>query len=298
MDRLDELAVFVAVAEQGSFVGAARRLGRSPTAVTRAIALLESRLATRLLTRTTRAMALTDAGQLYFEQGRRALGEFAELENTVAQGAALPSGLLTITAPEMFGRMHVLPIVQAFMRQYQQIEVSLLLNRVVSFVDEGIDLGFRIAHLTDSSLRASGIGQVTRVLCASPEYLAAKGTPARPDELKGHEIIGLTGGRPLPDRWRFGSGKDEVSVHIKPRLAVSTVQAALDAAVAGGGIVNLLSYQTAPLEAAGLLRRVLAPYEPAGTPIHLVYPAGRHLPLKTRLFIDLATTTLRGQFVH
>jgi DNA-binding transcriptional LysR family regulator len=297
MDRLDALSVFVAVAEEGSFIAASRRLGRSPAAVTRAVAALEDHLATRLLTRTTRAMALTEAGQRYLDQGRRALAEFAELESAAATERAEPAGVLTLTAPEMFGRLHVLPVAQAFMRDYPQVDILLLLlNRVVSFVDEGIDLGVRIAHLPDSSLRATQLGVVRRVVCASPAYLAAEGEPAHPDALQRHRTIARTDVRPGPERWSFGAGPGEVSVQVKPRLGVSTMQAALDAAVAGGGLVRVLSYQAAPLEAAGLLRRVLQDYEPPPIPIQLVYPAGRHLPLKTRLFIDRAAAALRGRF--
>lgn len=297
MDRLDTLTVFIMVAELGSFIAAARRLDRSPAAVTRAVAALEDRLATRLLTRTTRAVALTEAGQRYLEQGRRVLADFAELESTAAVVQAAPAGLLTLTAPEMFGRLHVLPIAQDFMCEFPQIDVALLLlNRVVSYVDEGIDLGVRIAHLPDSSLRASHVGSVRRIICASPAYLAEAGEPAHPDELPRHRTIATTGTRPMPDRWGFGAEEAEITVQVKPRLAVNTVQAALDAAVAGGGLVRVLSYQSAPLEAAGLLRRVLTGFEPPPIPIQLVYPAGRHLPLKTRLFIDRATTALRGRF--
>jgi DNA-binding transcriptional LysR family regulator len=297
MDRLDTLSVFVAVAEHGSFIAAARRLRRSPAAVTRAVAALEDRLATRLLTRTTRAVALTEAGQRYLDQTRRALAEFAELENTAASGRVEPSGLLTVTAPEMFGRMHVLPIAQDFMRDYRQVDVSLLLlNRVVSFVDEGIDLGVRIDRMQDSSLRSVSLGFTRGVICASPEYLADAGEPAHPDALGRHRGIVITDSRPLPDRWRFGADETEITVVMKSRLTVNTVQAALDAAAAGGGLVRIFCYQAAPLEAAGRLRRVLTAYEPPPVPIQLVYPAGRHLPLKTRAFIDRAVAALRGRF--
>jgi DNA-binding transcriptional LysR family regulator len=297
MDRLDTLSVFIAVAEQGSFIAAARQLGRSPAAVTRAVAALEDRLATRLLTRTTRAVALTEAGQLYLDQARRALAEFAELDTMAGGIGGAPSGVLTVTAPEMFGRMHVLPVALDFMRDYPKVEVSLLLvNRVVSYVDEGIDLGLRIAHLPDSSLRAIPLGSMRRVLCASPAYLAAAGTPASPEDLAGFETIIISGGRPAPERWNFGVAPDERVVQVRPRLAASTMQAGLDAAVAGGGLVRALSYQAAPLEAAGLLRCILPEHEPLPVPVQLVYPAGRHMPLKTRLFLDRATAALRGRF--
>jgi len=297
MDRLDALSVFVAVAEQGSFVAAARRLRRSPTAVTRAVAALEDHLGARLLTRTTRAIALTEAGQRYLDQGRRALAEFADLENAAATEGAEPAGLLTVTAPEMFGRMHVLPVVQDFMRDYPQTDVSLLLlNRVVSYVDEGIDVGLRIGVLPDSSLRAIRLGAVRRVLCAAPSYLAAAGVPKRPEDLPRFETIVISGGRPQPDRWSFGRAPDETVVQVRPRLAISTAQGALDAAVAGGGLVRAMSYQTAPLEAAGRLTRLMLEHEPAPVPVQLVYPAGRHMPLKTRLFLDRAASALKGLF--
>lgn len=294
MDRLDELAIFVAVAEQGSFVAAARRLGRSPSAVTRAVSALEDRLAIRLFNRTTRSVALTDEGARYLDRCRRALSAFDELALSAASEQAAPTGTLTLTAPEMFGRLHLLPIAQDFMRDYPGISVSLLLlNRIVSFVDEGIDLGVRIAHLPDSSLRAVAVGHVRRVACASPTYLTRRGLPAAPADLTKHEIIAVS---TAAERWTFVDGKSEQSVAVKPRLTVNTVQAALDAAVADGGVVRALSYQTEPLEAAGALRRILAAFEPPPIPIHVVHPAGRHLSPKIRLFIDRAVTALRGNF--
>jgi len=297
MDRLDELAIFVAVAERGSFVAAARHLGRSPAAVTRAVAALEDRLGTRLFNRTTRAVALTDAGGRYLDQCRRALAELEELELSAASERSEPRGLLTVTAPEMFGRLHILPIAQEFMRDYPAVKVSLLLlNRIVSFVDEGVDLGVRIAQLQDSSLRAIQVGWVRRVTVASPTYIAARGEPGKPADLMAHDIIAVTGIRTAHDRWTFGEGARETTVVLEPRLTLSTVQAALDAAVAGGGIVRPLSYQSAPLEAAGQLRRLLRDQEPPPIPIHLIHPTGRYLAPKVRLFIDRAVAALRGRF--
>jgi len=295
MDRLDELSIFVAVAEQGSFVAAARRLGRSPSAITRAVSTLEDRLAIRLFNRTTRSVALTDEGARYLDRCRRALAAFDELALSAASEKAEPTGTLTLTAPEMFGRLHLLPIAQDFMRGYPQVSASLLLlNRIVSFVDEGIDLGVRIAHLPDSSLRAIAVGHVSRVACASPAYLARRGVPASPADLAGHDAVATASN--AGERWSFGGGQGEQSVSVNARLVVNTVQAALDAAVAEAGIVRALSYQTAPLEAAGALRRILAPYEPPPIPIHIVHPAGRHLSPKMRLFIDRAVPALRGKF--
>jgi len=297
MDRLEALESFVAVADTGSFVQAARRLGRSPAAMTRAVAALEDRLGMRLFNRTTRAVALTDSGARYLDQARRALAEFAELELSAAGEAQVPRGLLTITAPEMFGRLHILPIVQDFMRDCPEVEVSLLLlNRIVSYIDEGIDLGLRIAHLPDSSLQAILVGQVRQVCCASPDYVARKGAPRSVQELVGHAIIATTGVRAVADRWNFEINGASHAVAIRPLLAVNSVQAALDAAIAGSGIVRLLSYQSAAPEEAGSLVRVLEDHPQPPIPIHIVHPAGRHLALKTRLFIDRAVGVLREKF--
>lgn len=297
MDRLETVEIFVAVAEAGSFVGAARRLGRSPAGMTRAVAALEDRLGIRLFNRTTRAVALTDAGARYLERARRALGEFAELELSAAGEQRVPQGLLTVTAPEMFGRLHILPIVQDFMADYPQVDISLLLlNRIVSYIDEGIDLGLRIAHLPDSSLQAILVGHVHQICCASPAYLAAHAAPRRIQDLARHAIITTTGVRPVADRWSFARGGETGSVSIRPRLAVNSVQAALDAAIAGGGIVRLLSYQTAIAEAAGDLVRVLEEEPQPPIPVHIVHPAGRNLALKARLFIDRAVGALREKF--
>jgi DNA-binding transcriptional LysR family regulator len=287
MDRLDSLAIFVAVAEEGSFVFAARRMHRSPAAVTRAVADLEDRLATRLLNRTTRAVALTDAGARYLDRCRRALGEFEALELSAASEQAEPRGLLTVTAPEIFGRLHVLPIVQAFLKEHSGVRISLLLlDRILSLVDEGVDVGVRIAQLPDSSLRAIHVGGVRRVACASPDYLAARGTPKTPKDLAAHDVITVLGAPSAGKRWPQAAS----------RLTVNTMQAALEAALRNGGIVRLFSYQAAAYEAAGDLTRVLRDHEPAPIPIHVIHPAGRHLPAKTRLFVDQAVASLREKF--
>ena len=289
MDRLDSLAVFVAVAEEGSFVSAARRLRRSPAAVTRAVAALEDRLATRLLNRTTRAVALTDAGARFLDRCRRALSEFEALELSAASEHAEPRGLLTVTAPEIFGRLHVLPITQAFIAAHVGVRVSLLLlDRIVSLVDEGVDVGVRIAHLPDSSLRAIHVGDVRRIACASPRYLAARGTPRTLKDLAKHDMITVLGASPAAERWPHGAS----------RLTVNTMQAALEAAVAGGGIVRIFSYQATAYEDGGDLRRVLQGQEPPPVPIHVIHPAGRYLPAKARLFIDQAVTSLRAKFAY
>lgn len=299
MDRIDAIAAFVAVAEEGSFVAAATRLRRSPAAVTRAVAALEDRLSLRLLNRTTRAVVLTDDGSRHLELCRRLLAEVDELELSAANERLEPRGLLTVTAPEMFGRLHVLPLVHAFMRDHPQVDVSLLLlNRIISFVDEGVDVGVRIAHLPDSALRTIPVGWVRRVVCASPAYLAVHGTPVVPSDLAAHAAIGVAGTRPVFDQWSFAApaGKGPITVKVRLRLVVNTVEAGLEAAILGAGVVRLLSYQTVAAERDGRLQRLLREAEPEPTPIHIVYPAGRYLPPKVRLFIDRAVAALRGQF--
>jgi DNA-binding transcriptional LysR family regulator len=214
LDRLEALRIFVAIAEEGSFVRAARRLRRSPAAVTRALADLEARFGTRLLIRTTRAAALTEAGRRCLEQARRVLDAYGELEQSASRERAAPAGLLTSSAPEMFGRLHILPIAQSYLRTYPGVQVfMLLLNRLVSFVDEGIDLGVRIARLADSSLRAIQVGTVHRVVCASPGYLSARGVPPSPQDLTGHDVIAVADARPPALRWPFAGHPAAGSEH-------------------------------------------------------------------------------------
>ena len=297
MDRLDALAIFVAVADQGSFVGAARRLGRSPAAVTRAVAALEDRLAIRLLNRTTRAVALTDAGARYLESGRRLLAEFEDLDAGAAGERAAPRGTLAVTAPILFGRMHVLPIALAFLRDHPAVDLRLLLlDRVVSLVDEGIDIGVRLGRLPDSAMRAIPAGSVGRAVYASPDYLARHGLPAVPQDLARHACVAFTDGTGMADRWSFGRDAAACVVAIRPRLSVNTAEAAVEAAAAGLGVTRVISYQAAALEQAGRLTRILRDHEPPAMPIQLIHPAGRHLPAKVRLFADRAVAALRARF--
>ncbi len=294
-DRLDSIAVFVAVAERGGFVAAARRLGRSPAAISRAVAALEDDFGQRLLNRTTRALALTEAGEILLERGRRLLADYDDAAETL-QGAAAPKGLLTVTAPVMFGRLHIMPIVAAFLGEHPGLDAKLLLlDRNVSLVDEGVDVGLRIGELPDSSLLALRVGGVRRVLVASPAYLAAHGEPQNPEALADHAFIATSGVSPMPGHWSFGSDESR-SLRVRPRLTVNSVDAALDAAQSGLGIVRLFSYQVEAAVAEGRLCRILRDFEPPAAPIHLVRPAGRHTPRKAALFIDKAASVLRGRF--
>ena len=296
-DRLDALTIFAAVAEQQSFAEAARHLSRSPASITRAVAALEERLQTRLFNRTTRSIALTDAGARYLENCRRLLATYDELEAVNLGEQAQLRGWINVTAPTMFGRLHVLSIVRTFLGEYPQVDIRLLLlDRVVSLVDEGLDLGVRIGQLPDSSLRAVRVGRVRRIVCAAPQYIDQHGVPMTPRDLGSHTVVACTAVTPIPDRWSFHGPNGVTSVAVRPRLVVNTTAGAVDAAVDGLGFTCVRSYQAEPHVAAGRLQTVLTEYEPPPAPIHIVHPEGRHLPAKVRLFLDHAAEGLRRKF--
>jgi DNA-binding transcriptional LysR family regulator len=296
-DRLDALTVFVAVADQRSFANAARQLSRSPASVTRAVAALEERLQARLFNRTTRSVALTDAGTRYLESCRRLLATYDEIEAVNFAERVEPRGWINATTPTMFGRLHVLPLVRSFLDSYPQIDVRmLLLDRVVSLVDEGLDLGVRIGQLPDSSLQAIRVGQVRRIVCATPEYISGHGAPAAPRDLGSLSLVACTAVTPIPDRWSFHGPSGVISVPVTPRLVVNTTAAAVDAALEGIGLTCIRSYQAEPHAATGRLQTVLVEYEPPPSPIHIVHPEGRHLPAKVRLFLDHVAEGLRHKF--
>lgn len=297
MDRIDAIGAFVAVAEAGSFVAAARRLGRSPAGLTRAVAALEQRLGERLFTRTTRVVTLTDEGRRHLERCQAILRDVAALESGAAVEREEAAGPLVVTASIVFGRLHVLPIVTELLRRHRGVDVRLqLTDEVLPLIESGIDVGIRIAHLPDSTLKATRVGTVRRALYASPAYLAAHGTPQSPAELARHAILAFGGAVPATARWTFGRGRARRTVELAPRLLVNLAEPAIDAAVAGLGITRVLSYMVDHLVHAGALRPVLEAYEPPPIPVHVVYPAGRHLPLRTRLFVDLAVASLRRRF--
>jgi DNA-binding transcriptional LysR family regulator len=296
-DRLDALTIFAAVAEQQSFAEAARHLSRSPASITRAVAALEERLQTRLFNRTTRSIALTDAGARYLENCRRLLATYDELEAVNLGEQAQLRGWINVTAPTMFGRLHVLSIVRTFLGEYPQVDIRLLLlDRVVSLVDEGLDLGVRIGQLPDSSLRAVRVGRVRRIVCAAPQYIDQHGVPMTPRDLGSHTVVACTAVTPIPDRWSFRGPSGVTSVAVRPRLVVNTTAGAVEAAVDGLGFTCVRSYQAEPHVAAGRLQTVLTEYEPPPAPIHIVHPEGRHLPAKVRLFLDHAAEGLRRKF--
>lgn len=294
MDRFQLMTVFVAVAEEEGFAAAARRLRMSPPAVTRAIALLEKRLGVQLLARSTRSVRATEAGVRYLEDARRILAEADEADEAAAGINATPRGHLAVTAPVLFGRRYVMPVITAYQRRHAETTVSaLFVDRVVNLADEGLDVGIRIGTLPDSSLRAIRVGQVRRIVCAAPAYLQAYGIPATPADLARHQLIAATSVTSGAD-WTFSAARERVSVRLNPRILVNTNDGALEAARDGFGITRLLSYQVADELAAGTLVVVLADFEEASLPVHVIHREGRLGSAKVRSFVDLAVQSLRA----
>ncbi|MDW5498845.1 LysR family transcriptional regulator [Pseudomonas lundensis] len=286
MDRLDELEIFVAVIQHGSLAAAGRKLRRSAPAITRAIASLEQRFGARLVERTTRRLAPTEAGLRLAERAHLLLHEYqaAVLDTADTQ----LSGLLRITSPVQFGRKHVAPVVMAFLDLYPQMQIEMVLNdRNLDLIDEGLDVAVRIGHLQDSSRVARRLGQVSRVTVASPAYLARRGEPQQPAQLADHDTIVGTQRASLRE-WRFGPQENGERVRLTPRLLLNEVETQLLAARAGKGIARLLSYQVADDLAAGTLVRLLPAFEPLPMPVQLVAQNIQRMPLKVRTFWDYA----------
>ena len=298
MDRLDAMSLLISVVEAGSLSAAGRKLGMPLATVSRKLSDLEAHLRTQLLTRSSRHLALTDAGASYVAACRRILEEVGEAERAAAGEYSAPQGELIVTAPLVFGRLHVLPVVTAFLRAYPAVDVRLALaDRVVDLGDEHVDAAVRIGELPDSQLRATRVGTMRRVICASPAYLAARGVPQRPEDLARHDCISfdnIAG----PDRWRFPSGVSLGAIAVHSRLVVNAAEAAIDAAVDGLGITYVLSYQAARAIRDGTLRVVLTDFAPPPVPIHLVYAGQRMLPLKLRAFLDYATPRLKARLTQ
>jgi DNA-binding transcriptional LysR family regulator len=294
MDQIHLMRVFVAVGEQESFAGASRRLELSPAAVTRAVSALEARLGVTLLLRTTRNVRLTEAGQRYLDNSRQILASIEEAGRAAADVNAAPKGRLSVTASVLYGKSFVVPCVVEFHKRYPEVEVlAHFLDQNVNLVDEGIDVAVKIGHLPDSGLKALRVGQVRRVLCASPGYLARHGVPRHPGELQRHTVIAAAGVSPGVE-WKFGGAGEPTTVRMKPRLTVTSNDAAIEAVLAGLGISRLLCYQVAAGLAEGRLRIILADYEEAPWPVHILH---RHSTLgssKVRHFIDLLAASLRA----
>jgi DNA-binding transcriptional LysR family regulator len=299
IDRLDAMRVFVTALDKGSLAGAGRSLGRSPAAVTRAIAFLEGHVGAQLLHRTTRKMRLTETGERYASICQHVLTDLEEAELSVAGDRAAPRGVLTVTAPVMFGTRILRPIVGAFLQSYPAVQIRyLLLDRIVNMIDEGVDVAVRIATLPDSSLIGMPIGDVRRELCASPDYLARKPVIKAPSDLSEHDCIAVAQLTPN-GTWTFPpapGSRIARTVRVKPRLMVNADEVAVDAAVAGEGIIRIMSYKIDSEVRNGRLVVLLPEDELPRLPVHLIVPEGRLAIAKVRAFVDFTRPRLKSEF--
>src|SRR6202022_3836907 len=287
MDRIDAMQAFVAVADLQGFAPAARKLGLSASGGARCVAALEDRLGARLLQRTTRSVTLTDVGSRYLERARRILADVEEAEGAAEGERTRPSGRLVVSAPVGFGRLHVSPVMSAYLTRYPEVSGELRLSdRMINLVEDGVDLAVRIGHLADSSLVARHVGEMRRIVVASNGYLKQRGEPDTPEAIASHQTIQFGATAASPD-WRFAEDGSEVRVACTPRFTTNSADAAIQYAEQGGGLTRVLAYQAAEAIKAGRLRIVLEKFEQPPLPIHIVYPTSRLLSAKVRTFIDL-----------
>ena len=293
MDRLEAMSIVLAAVEAGSLSGAARRMNTPLATVSRKVSELETHLQTKLFNRSSRKLVLTDAGHSYVAACKRILADIYEAERSAGGEYKAPTGELIVTAPIGLGRLHLIPILADFFKAYPQIDVRLVLtDRIISLLEEHVDVALRNGELPDSNLIALRIGTVRRVVCASPAYLQARGMPRTPDELAGHDCISYEGFFG-PDVWMFVRGKSSVAVQVHSRLVVGSVEAACDAARAGIGITTAFSFHVKVALDAGTLTTLLDDFQPRSRPVSLVYPADRFLPIKVRAFLDFAAPLLK-----
>jgi DNA-binding transcriptional LysR family regulator len=298
MDRFESMSTLLAAVEAGSLSAASRKLGMPLATVSRKVSELEAHLRTRLVNRTSRHLTLTDAGRSYVVACKRILEDIGEAERAAAGEYIAPRGDLAITAPIVFGRLHVLPVVIEFLSAYPDVDIRVTLaDRVVNLQEDDVDLAVRIGELPDSSLVATRIGSIRHVICGSPAYFAKRGTPKTPGDLGAHDCITFDG-LMSPDGWKFSVGKSTVSVAIHSRLIVNTAEAAIDAATAAIGVTRVLSYQVASALRAGTLALALRKFEPASWPVSLVYASQGLLPLKLRAFLDFAAPRLKARLAQ
>lgn len=295
MDRLEAMSLFVAAVDGGSLAAAAKRYGRSPAVATRAVAMLELNAGETLLLRSTRKLSLTPAGERHIAVWRDVLAKLSEL--TPGDTGALLQGRIVLTAPELFGRIAVLPLLETFLKKHPLVSVRvLLLNRLVNLIGEGVDLAVRLAPLADSSLSATRIGEVRTLLCAAPTYLKTAGTPATPADISNHACIGLDV-QAEGELWSFaraaGTIRQRRSIRVQPRLSIDNAAATIDASMRGQGLIQAKSYQVAGAIADGQLRRLLPEWEEAPVPAHLLFPAGRAAKGALRALIDHLAPALR-----
>lgn len=293
MDRLDAMTVFVQTVESGSLSTAARKLSMPLTTVSRNLAELEAHLGVQLLTRSTRRLALTEAGQGYLVTCRKVLELVRDAESEVAQANQQPRGVLTMTAPLVFGRVVLLPLLTQFLAEFPEIDVRLQLgDRNIDLIDEHIDLALRIGALPDSNLRTVKVGDVREVVCGTRAHFERYGTPRQPEDLQRHPCITFSAiGR--AGYWTFSKGRQRQPVAIRSRLTVNTAEAAIDAAIAGAGVTRVLSYQVRDAVDQGKLLIALSQYEPDELPVNLLFPGVVPMPLKLRAVIDSLVPKLR-----
>jgi len=291
LDKLRALQTFIAIVDHGTLTRAAEAVGSSLPATVRTLAALEKELGVRLLQRTTRRLALTEDGRLYLERARRVVADIDEADRLVGAQHAAPAGSLAVTAPVLFGQMHVAPVVQQFVRQHPQLRVNLmLLDRVVNLVEEGLDVGIRIGPLGDSTLVAQQLGPMRRVVVASPAFLRRQGVPRHPDELREAPCIHNNG--PEGHLWPFAEGGRTFMVAVRGPLQSNLSAPMIDACAAGLGFARALHYQAEPLLQAKKLRIVLADFETEPWPVHVTYPSARLLNARTRLFVEALKSAL------
>lgn len=297
MDRLDAMAVLLAAVESGSFSKASRNLRLPLATVSRKVSELEAHLNTTLLLRSAKGLELTPAGRSYITAAKSILEQLNEAERAASGEYVEPKGDLVVTAPIMFGRLNVLPVVTRFLEAFPDVSVGLVMtDRVTHFLEDQVDVALRIGPLADSSLIATRLGMVRHVICASPDYLATYGTPATPADLSEHRIISFQSVSVL-STWDFEADGTETKASFRSRLSVNTIDAAIDAALAGVGLVRAVSYQIADHVRAGRLVVVLEAFERQARPVHLVYDAQNRLPLKLRAFVDFAVPRMRQRLL-
>jgi DNA-binding transcriptional LysR family regulator len=298
MDRLDAMSVLLAAVESGSLSKASRELRLPLATVSRKVAELEAHLKATLLIRSAKGLELTPAGRSYVTSAKSILEQLTEAERAASGEYTEPKGDLVVTAPVMFGRMHVLPVVTRFLEAFSEVSVGLVMtDRVAHFLEDQVDVALRIGLLPDSNLIATRLGAVRHVICASPDYLASNGTPKSLDDLASHRLISFQSVSALSS-WLFERDGAETSVPFRSRLAVNTIDAAIDAALMGAGLVRAVSYQIADHVHAGRLVVVLEEFEPQLRPVHLVYDSQSRLPIKLRAFVDFVVPRLRERLVN
>ena len=295
MDRLDAMQVMLTAVECGSLSRASRKLGQPLATVSRKVSELESHLKADLLIRSSKGLELTPAGRTYITAAKTVLEQLNEAERAAAGEYTEPKGDLVVTAPTMFGRLHLLPVVTAFLTAFPEVSAELMLtDRVAHFLDDQVDVALRIGDLPDSNLIATRLGAVRRVTCASPAYLAPRATPAVPQDLVDHDVISFESVS-SPTTWHYWLDGNEVAVLLRSRLSVNTIDAAIDAGLAGAGVIRTLSYQVTDHVRDHLLQLLLEGFEPTPRPVHLVYGKRNRLPLKLRAFVDFVVPRLRDR---